>query len=145
MAVQRTLSILKPDATKRNITGEINAMLEKAGLRIVAQKMIHLSRREAKMFYAEHAERSFFDELVDFMVSEPVIVQVLEGENAVEVYREILGNTNPKEAAEHTVRAKYALNVGENSAHGSDSQKSAEKEINFFFAGREIVGSRNAA
>lgn len=141
MTIQRTLSIIKPDATKRNLTGEINAMLEKAGLRIVAQKMIHLSRREAKMFYAEHAERSFFDELVEFMVSEPVVVQVLEGENAVEAYREILGNTNPEKAAPHTVRAKYALSVGENSAHGSDSVESAKKEINFFFAGREIVGS----
>jgi nucleoside-diphosphate kinase len=142
MSIQRTLSILKPDATKRNITGEINAMLEKAGLRIVAQKMIHLSRREAEMFYAEHAQRSFFGELVEFMISEPVIVQALEGDNAVEVYREILGSTNPKEAAAHTVRAKFALNVGENSAHGSDSPESAAKEIGFFFAGREIVGSK---
>lgn len=145
MAVQRTLSIIKPDATKRNITGEINAMLEKAGLRIVAQKMIHLSRREAKMFYAEHSERSFFEELVEFMVSEPVVVQVLEGENAVEAYREILGSTNPEKAAPHTVRAKFALSVGENSAHGSDSPESAAKEISFFFAGREIVGSKVAA
>lgn len=141
MALQRTLSIIKPDATKRNITGQINAMLESANLRIVAQKMIHLSRREAKIFYAEHEGRSFFDELVEFMVSEPVIVQVLEGENAVDVYREILGNTNPQKAEPHTVRAKFALNVGENSAHGSDSPQSAEKEIAFFFAGREIVGS----
>ncbi len=145
MAIQRTLSIIKPDATKRNITGEINAMLEKAGLRIVAQKMIHLSRREAKIFYAEHEGRSFFDELVEFMVSEPVVIQVLEGENAIEVYREILGNTNPEKAAPHTVRAKYALNVGENSAHGSDSEQSAAKEIAFFFAGREIVGSSSVA
>src|SRR3989338_2418694 len=145
MSIQRTLSILKPDATKRNLTGEINAMLEKAGLRIVAQKMIHLSRREAKMFYAEHEGRSFFDELVEFMVSDPVVVQVLEGKNAVEVYREILGNTNPEKAAAHTVRAKYALSVGENSAHGSDSPESANKEINFFFASREIVGSRSVA
>lgn len=145
MASQRTLSIIKPDATKRNITGEINAMLEKAGLRIVAQKMIHLSLREAKMFYAEHEGRSFFNELVEFMVSEPVIVQVLEGDNAVEAYREILGNTNPEKAAAHTVRAKFALNVGENSAHGSDSPESAAKEIAFFFAGREIVGSKVAA
>lgn len=141
MTIQRTFSIIKPDATKRNITGEINAMLEKAGLRIVAQKMVHLSRREAKIFYAEHAERSFFEELVEFMVSEPVVIQVLEGENAVEVYREILGNTNPEKAAPHTVRAKFALSVGENSAHGSDSVESAKKEISFFFAGREIVGS----
>ena len=142
MAIQRTLSILKPDATKRNITGEINAMLEKTGLRIVAQKMIHLSRREAEAFYAEHSERPFFGELVEFMVSEPVIVQVLEGENAVEVYREILGNTNPEKADSHTVRAKFALSVGENSAHGSDSPESAEREVAFFFAGREIVGSK---
>ncbi len=142
MAIQRTLSIIKPDATKRNITGEINALLEKTGLSIVAQKMIHLSRREAKMFYAEHEGRSFFEELVEFMVSEPVVVQVLEGENAVEVYREILGNTNPEKAASHTVRAKFALSVGENSAHGSDGVESAKREIAFFFAGREIVGSR---
>lgn len=145
MAIQRTFSIIKPDATKRNLTGEINALLEKAGLRIVAQKMIHLSRREAETFYAEHKERSFFGELVDFMISEPVIVQVLEGENAVDVYREILGSTNPATAAPHTVRAKFALNVGENSAHGSDSLESAAKEISFFFAGREIVGSKYAA
>lgn len=145
MVLQRTFSIIKPDATKRNLTGEINSMLEKAGLRIVAQKMVHLSRREAKTFYGEHAERSFFEELVEFMVSEPVVVQVLEGENAVEAYREIMGSTNPANAAPHTIRAKHALSIGENSVHGSDSPESAAKEIAFFFAGRDIVGSRFAA
>ncbi len=139
MPIQRTLSIIKPDATKRNITGEINAMLEKTGLRIVAQKMLILSLREAKMFYAEHAGKSFFDELVEYMVSEPVVVQVLEGDNAIEAYRNILGNTNPAKAGPNTIRGKFALSVGENSAHGSDSPESAAKEIAFFFAGREIV------
>lgn len=140
MAIERTLSILKPDATKRNLTGKINAKFEEAGLRIVAQKRVHLSRREAKIFYGVHAERPFFDELVEFMVSEPVVVQVLEGENAVAKNREVMGATNPEEADEGTIRKEFALSIGENSVHGSDSLENAAKEISFFFAECEIVG-----
>lgn len=140
MAIERTLSIIKPDATKRNITGKINARFEDNGLRIVAQKRIHLSRREARMFYAEHSERSFFDELVDYMVSEPVVVQVLEGEGAVAKNREIMGATNPEEAAEGTIRKDFALSIGENSVHGSDSPESAKREVGFFFSECELVG-----
>jgi nucleoside-diphosphate kinase len=140
MALEQTFSIIKPDATKRNLTGAINARFEENGLRVVAQKRVHLSRREAGIFYGEHKERSFFGELVDFMVSEPVVVQVLEGENAVAKHREIMGATNPEEAAEGTVRKDFALSIGENSVHGSDSVESAAKEIAFFFAGCEIVG-----
>lgn len=139
MAIERTLSIIKPDATKRNITGKINAMIEDAGLAIIAQKKIYLSRREAGIFYGEHKERSFFGELVEFMVSAPVVVQVLQGENAVAKYREVMGATNPANAAEGTIRKAHANNVGENSVHGSDSAESAAREISFFFAGREIV------
>ncbi len=139
MAIERTLSIIKPDATKRNITGKINTIIENAGLTIVAQKKLFLSRREASIFYAEHKERSFFGELVEFMVSAPVVVQVLQGENAIAKYREVMGATNPANAAEGTIRKAHANSVGENSVHGSDSAASAEREINFFFAGREIV------
>ncbi len=140
MATQRTFSILKPDATERNLTGAINAVIEGAGLRIIAQKRILMSRREAETFYAVHKERPFFGELVDFMTSGPVVVQVLEGENAVMRYREIMGATNPANAAEGTIRKKFARSVGENSVHGSDSPENAAIEIAQFFSGNEIVG-----
>lgn len=140
MAVQQTFSIIKPDATKRNLTGKVNAVIEEAGLKIVAQKRVILSRREAETFYGEHKERPFFGELVDFMISEPVVLQVLAGENAIAKYREIMGATNPADAAEGTIRKLFANSVGENSVHGSDSAESAQKEIAFFFAGIEIVG-----
>lgn len=140
MAVQRTFSILKPDATERNLTGAINAMIEAAGLRIVAQKRIRMSRREAETFYAVHRERPFFGELVEFMTSGPVVVQVLESENAVLRYREVMGATNPANAAEGTIRKKHARSVGENSVHGSDSPENAAIEIAQFFSGNEIVG-----
>jgi nucleoside-diphosphate kinase len=140
MAIERTFSIIKPDATERNLTGAVNAVIEKAGLRIVAQKRILMSRREAETFYAVHKERPFFGELVDFMISAPVVVQVLEGENAVLRYREIMGATNPESAAEGTIRKLYARSIGENSVHGSDSQDNAKIEIAQFFAGNEIVG-----
>ncbi len=140
MATERTFSIIKPDATERNLTGAINAVIEKAGLRIVAQKRVLMNRREAETFYAVHKERPFFGELVDFMISGPVVVQVLEGENAVLRYREIMGATNPESAAEGTIRKLYAKSIGENSVHGSDSQDNAKIEIAQFFAGNEIVG-----
>ena len=140
MAVERTFSIIKPDATERNLTGAVNAVIESAGLRIVAQKRILMSRREAETFYAVHKERPFFGELVDFMISAPVVVQVLEGENAVLRYREIMGATNPESAAEGTIRKLYAKSIGENSVHGSDSQDNAKIEIAQFFSGNEIVG-----
>jgi nucleoside-diphosphate kinase len=140
MAIERTFSILKPDATERNLTGAINAVIEKAGLRIVAQKRILMSRREAETFYAVHKERPFFGELVDFMISAPVVVQVLEGEDAVLRYREIMGATNPESAAEGTIRKLYAKSIGENSVHGSDSSDNAKIEIAQFFSGNEIVG-----
>ena len=140
MAIERTFSIIKPDATERNLTGAINAVIEKAGLRIVAQKRILMSRREAETFYAVHKERPFFGELVDFMISAPVVVQVLEGENAVLRYREIMGATNPESAAEGTIRKLYAKSIGENSVHGSDSADNAKIEIAQFFSGNEIVG-----
>ena len=140
MAIERTLSIIKPDATKRNLTGAINKCFEDAGLRIVAQKRIHLSRREAGLFYDVHRERPFFGELVEFMVSEPVVVQVLEGEGAVAKNREVMGATNPEEADAGTIRKEFALSIGENSVHGSDSLENAEKEIRFFFSECEIVG-----
>lgn len=139
MALQRTLSIIKPDATKRNITGKINTVIEEGGLNIIAQKKLYLSRREAKLFYKEHEGKGFFDELIEFMVSAPVVVQVLSGDNAITKYREIMGATNPEHAGEGTIRKLYANNVGENSVHGSDSPEAAEREIGFFFAGREIV------
>ncbi|ANY80791.1 nucleoside-diphosphate kinase [Microvirga ossetica] len=140
MATERTFSIIKPDATERNLTGAVNAVIEQAGLRIVAQKRILMSRREAETFYAVHKERPFFGELVDFMISAPVVVQVLEGENAVLRYREIMGATNPESAAEGTIRKLYAKSIGENSVHGSDSQDNAKIEIAQFFSGNEIVG-----
>ena len=140
MAIERTLSIIKPDATKRNLTGKINAKLEEAGLRIIAQKRIHLSKDQAGVFYEVHAERPFYDELCDFMASEPVVVQVLEGEGAILKNREVMGATNPAEAAEGTVRAEYAESVGENSVHGSDAPETAAAEIAYFFAGLELVG-----
>ncbi len=140
MAIERTFSIIEPDATERNLTGAVNAVIEKAGLRIVAQKRILMSRREAETFYAVHKERPFFGELVDFMISAPVVVQVLEGENAVLRYREIMGATNPESAAEGTIRKLYARSIGENSVHGSDSQDNAKIEIAQFFSGNEIVG-----
>ncbi len=140
MAVQRTFSIIKPDATNRNLTGAINAIFEKAGLRIVAQKRIQMTQKQAETFYAVHSERPFFGELVEFMTSAPVVVQVLEGENAVLKHREVMGATNPAEAAEGTVRKEFALSIGENSVHGSDSEENAAIEIAQFFSGNEIVG-----
>ena len=140
MALERTFSIIKPDATKRNLTGAICDRLERAGLRIVAQKRIQMTRRDAETFYAVHKERPFFGELVSFMISGPVIVQVLEGENAVLKNREVMGATNPAQAAEGTIRKDFALSIGENSVHGSDSLENAAIEISYFFAGSEIVG-----
>jgi nucleoside-diphosphate kinase len=140
MAVERTFSILKPDATQRNLTGAINAVIEKAGLRIVAQKRVRMTRQEAEAFYAVHKERPFFGELVEFMTSGPVVVQVLEGDNAVAKYREIMGATNPAQAAEGTIRKQFAKSVGENSVHGSDSVDNARIEIAQFFSGNEVVG-----
>ncbi|MBP0578494.1 nucleoside-diphosphate kinase [Labrys sp. LIt4] len=140
MALERTFSIIKPDATNRNLTGAINAVFEKAGLRIVAQKRVRMTREQAETFYAVHKERPFFGELVEFMISAPVVVQVLEGENAVAKHREVMGATNPANAAEGTVRKLYALSVGENSVHGSDSLDNAKIEIAQFFSGNEIVG-----
>jgi nucleoside-diphosphate kinase len=137
---ERTFSIIKPDATKRNLTGKINAVIEDAGLRIVAQKRIQMSRAQAEKFYEIHAARPFYGELVDFMISEPVVVQVLEGDNAVARYREVMGATNPADAAEGTIRKLYANNVGENSVHGSDSADNAAIEIVQFFTDDEIVG-----
>jgi nucleoside-diphosphate kinase len=139
MAIERTFSIIKPDATKRNITGAINKMIEEAGLRIVAQKRLRMSLPQAREFYGVHKDRPFFGELVDFMVSAPVVVQVLEGENAVARYREVMGATNPANAAEGTIRKAHALSVGENSVHGSDSVENAKIEIAQFFAGNEII------
>ena len=133
MAIERTLSIIKPDATKRNITGAINSYFEKAGLRIIAQKRIHLSEEQAGKFYEIHKERPFFGELVEFMCSEPVVVQVLEAEDAVAKHREVMGATNPEEAAENTLRKLYAASFTENATHGSDSAENAKKEIAFFF------------
>jgi nucleoside-diphosphate kinase len=140
MAIERTFSIIKPDATARNLTGAINAMIEKAGLRIVAQKRVKMTREQAETFYAIHRERSFFGELVDFMISRPVVVQVLEGENAVAAYRDIMGATDPAKAALGTIRKQHAESIGENSVHGSDAAETAVKEIAQFFAGNEIVG-----
>ena len=140
MAIERTFSIIKPDATARNVTGAINAMIEKAGLRIVAQKRIKMSREQAETFYAVHRARPFFGELVDFMTSGPVVVQVLEGENAVAAYRDLMGATDPAKAAPGTIRKLHAVSIGENSVHGSDAADTAQKEIAQFFAGNEIVG-----
>jgi nucleoside-diphosphate kinase len=140
MAVERTFSILKPDATARNLTGAINAMIEKAGLRIVAQRRIHMTREQAETFYAVHRERPFFGELVAFMTSGPVVVQVLEGENAIAKYRELMGATDPAKAADGTIRKQFARSVGENSVHGSDASDTAGREIAQFFSGNDIVG-----
>lgn len=140
MAIERTFSIIKPDATARNLTGAINALIEKAGLRVVAQKRLRMTRREAETFYAVHKERPFFGELVEFMTSAPVVVQVLEGENAIAKYREIMGTTNPAQAAEGTIRKLHAKSLGENSVHGSDALDTARVEIAQFFSGNEIVG-----
>ena len=140
MALERTFSIIKPDATTRNLTGAVNAVIEKAGLRVVAQKRIRMTKDQAQTFYAVHKERPFFGELVDFMVSAPVVVQVLEGENAIATYREVMGATNPANAAEGTIRKLFARSVGENSVHGSDASQTAAVEIAQFFAGNEIVG-----
>jgi nucleoside-diphosphate kinase len=140
MAIERTLSIIKPDATNRNLTGKINAKFEEAGLRIVAQKRIHLSKAQAGAFYAEHKERGFYDELCSFMCSAPVVVQVLEGEGAIARNREVMGATNPANAADGTIRKEFALSVGENSVHGSDSPASAAREVAFYFSGLELVG-----
>lgn len=140
MATERTLSIIKPDATKRNLTGRINAKFEDAGLRIVAQKRIHLTVAQAGQFYAEHKERGFYGELCAFMASEPVVVQVLEGEGAILKNRDVMGATNPANAAAGTIRKDFALSVGENSVHGSDSAASAAREIAFYFSGLELVG-----
>lgn len=140
MALQRTLSIIKPDATKRNLTGAINTLFEQAGLRIVGQKRILMTLGQAQKFYEIHKDRPFYAELTEFMSSGPVVVQVLEGENAVAKNREVMGETNPEKAAEGTVRKKFALNIGENSVHGSDTLENAAKEIAFFFSECEIVG-----
>ena len=140
MATERTFSIIKPDATERNITGKIIDKLETAGLRIVAQKRIRLTREQAEGFYAVHRERPFFRELVDFMISGPVVVQVLEGDDALAKNREVMGATNPKDAASGTIRAEFARSVGENSVHGSDAPETARQEIAFFFREDEIVG-----
>jgi nucleoside-diphosphate kinase len=140
MAIERTFSIIKPDATARNLTGAINALIEKAGLRIVAQKRIRMSREQAETFYAVHKRRPFFEELVDFMISGPVVVQVLEGENAILKHREIIGATDPSKAADGTIRKLYAKSVCENSVHGSDTTETAVVEIAQFFSSNEIVG-----
>ena len=140
MAIERTFSILKPDATARNLTGAINAMIEKAGLRIVAQRRIRMSRADAEKFYEVHKARPFYGELVEFMTSGPVVVQVLEGDNAVAKYRDIMGATDPAKAAAGTIRKVHARSIGENSVHGSDAPDTAQKEIAQFFAGNEIVG-----
>ncbi|MCB2111297.1 MAG: nucleoside-diphosphate kinase [Defluviimonas sp.] len=140
MATERTLSIIKPDATRRNLTGQINAKFEAAGLRIVAQKRIHLTKAQAGKFYEVHKERPFYDELCDFMSSEPVVVQVLEGEGAIARNREVMGATNPANAADGTIRKDFALSVGENSVHGSDAPETAAVEIAYFFSGLELVG-----
>jgi len=140
MAVERTLSILKPDATARNLTGAINAVIEKSGLRIIAQKRIWLSEGQAEGFYAVHRERGFFRDLVNFMISGPVVVQVLEGENAVAKYRDVMGATNPANAEPGTIRKEFAESIEANSVHGSDSLENAEREIAFFFNDQEIVG-----
>ena len=140
MPIQRTFSMIKPDATKRNLTGAINAIFEKSGLRIIAQKRIRITKAQAEGFYAVHKERPFFGELTEQMSSGPVVVQILEGENAVLKNREIMGATNPKDAAEGTIRKLHALSIGENSVHGSDSPENAKIEISYFFSDIEIVG-----
>lgn len=140
MALERTFSIIKPDATRRNLTGKINARLEDAGLRIVAQKRVHMTKAQAETFYGVHKERPFFNDLVAFMTSGPVVVQVLEGENAVAKNREVMGATNPADAADGTIRKDFAESIEANSVHGSDSPENAAIEIAYFFSGTEIVG-----
>ena len=140
MALERTFSIIKPDATKRNLTGKINAKFEDAGLRIVAPKRIHLTMEQAGEFYAVHKERPFFSELCEFMASAPIIAQVLEGEGAIAKNREVMGATNPSDAAAGTIRADFAESMGENSVHGSDAPETAALEIAYFFSGLELVG-----
>ena len=140
MAIERTFSIIKPDATRRNLTGAINAVIEGAGLRIVGQKRVRWTRAQAEKFYEEHAARPFYGELVDFMTSGPIVLQVLEGENAIAKYREVMGATDPAQAEEGTIRKQFAVSKGENSTHGSDSPASAEREIALNFRLDEIVG-----
>jgi nucleoside-diphosphate kinase len=140
MAIERTFSILKPDATEHNLTGAINALIENAGLRIVAQKRVRISREQAEKFYSVHRERPFFSELVDFMISGPVVVQVLEGDNAIATYRDVMGATDPAKAAPGTIRKTHARSIGENSVHGSDAPETAVREIAQFFSENEIVG-----
>ena len=140
MAIERTFSIIKPDATARNVTGAINAMIEKAGLRIIAQKRLKMTRAQAETFYAIHRQRPFFGELVDFMISGPVVVQVLEGDNAIAAYRDLMGATDPAKASPGTIRKEFAKSISENSVHGSDAADTAQKEIAQFFTGSEIVG-----
>ena len=140
MAVERTFSIIKPDATARNLTGAINAMIEQAGLRIIAQRRTRITREQAETFYAVHRARPFFGELVEFMISGPVVVQVLEGENAIARYRDLMGATDPAKAAPGTIRKVHARSIGENSVHGSDAPDTAVKEIAQFFSGNDIVG-----
>ena len=140
MGIERTFSIIKPDATLANKTGAINALIEESGLRIIAQRRIRMSKAQAQQFYAVHAERPFYDERVDFMTSGPVVVQILEGENAIAKYREVMGATNPAEAADGTIRKLYAKSVGENSVHGSDAPEPAAEEILQFFSDEQITG-----
>ena len=140
MGLERTFSIIKPDATRRNLTGKINAKFEEAGLKIIAQKRIHMTKEQAGKFYEVHSERPFYAELCDFMSSEPVIVQVLEGESAISKNREVMGATNPADAAPGTIRADFAESMGENSVHGSDAPETAAVEIAYFFSGIELVG-----
>jgi nucleoside-diphosphate kinase len=140
MAIERTFSILKPDVTRRNLTGAVNARIEAAGLRVIAQKRLHMTRAQAEVFYGVHRERPFFGELVAMMTAEPVIVQVLEGDNAIQRYRDVMGATNPEKAAPGTIRKEFALSMGENSVHGSDAPETAASEIALFFAGNELVG-----
>lgn len=140
MAAQRTFSILKPDVTRRNLTGQVNAKIEEAGLRIIAQKRLHMTRAQAEAFYGVHKERPFFGELVEMMTAAPVVVQVLEGENAIATYRQVMGATNPEKADAGTIRKLFALSMGENSVHGSDAPETAAQEIAQFFSGNEIVG-----
>ena len=140
MAIERTFSIIKPDATRRNLTGKIIAKFEDAGLRVVASKRIRMTRAQAEGFYAVHKERPFYGELVEQMIAAPVVVQVLEGENAILKNREVMGATNPEKAAPGTIRKEFALNMGENSVHGSDAPETARDEIKFFFSDDEIVG-----
>jgi nucleoside-diphosphate kinase len=140
MAIQRTFSIIKPDATARNLTGKINAKIEEAGLRIIAQKRIKMTREQAEGFYAVHKERPFFNDLVSFMISGPVVVQVLEGDDAIAKYREVMGATNPENAEPGTIRKEFAESIEANSVHGSDAPETAAEEIPFFFSDEEIVG-----